>query len=121
MPLGNHSKAPAAHNFSYYGTEGTVINDRLFLDRIPHVKDFMQIPVPKVVEPHYVYCAVLDHYLNCIESGARPRIDALDGARTVAACCAVAESIASGRPAKVQRILDADETAKPVEVAHSTV
>lgn len=113
------AKVPAAHNFSYHGTKGTVINDRLFLDGIPHAKDFMQIPVPVIVEPHYVYCAVLDHYLNCIESGAQPRIDAVDGARTVAACCAVVESMDTGRPAKVHQIPDAEEAARPMELAQS--
>jgi len=106
------SAAPAAHNFSYYGTKGSVVNNQLFLDGVPHAKEFMQLPVPKEVEPHYVYCAVIDHFLDCIETGARPRIDAVDGARTVAACCAVSESMASGRPEKVRLMPDGAAPAK---------
>ena len=95
------AKAPYAMNLGYYGTKGTVINDKLFLDGIPHVEEFMQLPVPIQAEDHT--CAEeLDHFLDCIESGESPLIDAVDGARSVAVCCAVAESIELGRPVEVE-------------------
>jgi myo-inositol 2-dehydrogenase/D-chiro-inositol 1-dehydrogenase len=95
------AKVPYAMNLSYYGTKGTVINDKLFLDGIPHVETFMQLPVAIRAEDHT--CAEeLDHFLDCIETGATPLIDAADGARSVAVCCAVAESIDTGQPAAVQ-------------------
>jgi predicted dehydrogenase len=98
------AKIPPSHNFSYYGTKGTVIEDKLFQNGVPHLNDFMQLPVQKKVPAAYVYATVLEHFLNCIDTGARPRIDALDGARTVAACCAVIESISTGRTVKVPAI-----------------
>lgn len=95
------AKIPYAMNFSYYGTKGSVRNDQLFLDGIPHAEGFMRLPVEIRTEDHT--CAEqLDHLLDCIETGARPLIDAVDGARSVAVCCAVAESIEIGRPVAVQ-------------------
>lgn len=111
------AKVPAAHSFGYYGTKGAVINSRLFLGGVPHAQDFMEIPVPRNVGPQYVYRTALNHFLDCIETGARPRIDAVDGARTVGACCAAAESMASGRPEKVRLIADYREAERPAEVA----
>jgi UDP-N-acetyl-2-amino-2-deoxyglucuronate dehydrogenase len=106
------ARVPPAHNFSYYGSKGTVINNQLFLGGVPHAEDFMTVPTPKKVHPHYVYAAVLDHFLDCIETGARPRIDEVDGARTVAACCAIVKSMESGKPEKVHLIPDQREAAK---------
>lgn len=94
------AKVPYAMNLAYYGTRGSVINDRLFLDGIPHVEEFMRLPVPIRAEDHT--CAEeLDHFLGCIESGERPLIDAVEGARSLAVCCAMAESIEAGRPVPV--------------------
>ncbi|MBN1670437.1 MAG: Gfo/Idh/MocA family oxidoreductase [Kiritimatiellae bacterium] len=95
------AKVPYALNFSYYGTKGTVKNDRIFLDGIPNVADFMQLPVEVRREDHK--CGIeLAHLLDCIESGAEPRINAVDGARSVAVCCAVTESLESGGPVGVE-------------------
>ena len=94
------AKIPYAMNFSYYGTKGSVVNDRLFLDGIPNVEDFMQLPIPIRAEDH-TCPQELEHFLRCIETGEAPLIDAVDGARSVAVCCAVAESIESRRPVPV--------------------
>ena len=95
------AKIPYAMNFGYYGTKGSVLNDQLFIDGIPHVEGFMRLPVEIRTEDHT--CAEqLDHFLACIATGDKPLIDALDGARSVAVCCAVAESIESGRSVAVQ-------------------
>ncbi len=95
------AKIPYAMNFGYYGTKGSVVNDKLFLDGIAHVEDFMRLPVEIRPEDHT--CAEeLDHFLHCLETGETPLIDAVDGARTVAVCCAVTASIAQGRPMAVE-------------------
>lgn len=95
------AKIPYALNFSYYGTKGSAINDRLFLDSIAHTEDFMRLPVEIRPEDHT--CAEqLDHFLHCLASGTTPRIDAVDGARSVAVCCAITESIATGGPIAVE-------------------
>ena len=95
------AKIPYAMNFSYYGTRGSVVNDRLFLDSIPHAEDFMQLPVEIRPEDHT--CAEqLDHFLHCLTTGETPLIDAVDAARSVAVCCAVTESVAKGGPVAVE-------------------
>ena len=95
------AKIPYAMNFGYYGTKGSVLNDQLFIDGIPHADGFMRLPVEICTEDHT--CAEqLEHFLACIQTGEKPLIDALDGARSVAVCCAVAESIEAGRPVTVQ-------------------
>lgn len=94
------AKIPYAMNFSYYGTRGSIVNDRLYLDGIPNVEGYMTLPVQIRPEDHT--CAQeLDHFLDCLETGATPLIDAADGARSVAVCCAIARSIESGRPEPV--------------------
>ncbi|HCL27802.1 MAG TPA: hypothetical protein DIC52_05130 [Candidatus Latescibacteria bacterium] len=95
------AKAPYAMNLSYYGTKGSVLNDKLFIDGIPHVEQFMALPIDIPPEDHT--CAEeLEHFLHCLDTGETPLIDATDGARSVAVCCAVAESIESGQPVAVQ-------------------
>lgn len=95
------AKAPYALNLSYYGTRGTVTNDRLYLAGIPHVEQYMRLPIEIRPEDHT--CAEeLDHFLTCLRTGQTPLIDAVDGARSVAVCCAVAESIQRRRPVEVQ-------------------
>ena len=94
------AKAPYAMNLAYYGTRGSVVNDRLFLDGIPHVEEYMRLPVPIRAEDHT--CGEeLNHLLDCVESGETPAIDAVEGARSLAVCCAMAESIEAGRPVPV--------------------
>ena len=91
---------PYAMNFSLYGTEGTVENNKLFLNAFGEVEEFTDMPFPILGETHA--CAEeLEHFLDCLNADKPPMIDVRDGARTVAACLAVAESLASGRPAKV--------------------
>ncbi len=94
------AEVPYDLNFSYHGTRGSVAKNKLFIGGIPHVEKFMDMPIDIPPEDHT--CArELDHFLTCIETGETPLIDALDGARSVAVCCAVIESIETGRPAPV--------------------
>jgi predicted dehydrogenase len=58
------------------------------------------MPFPVLGETHA--CAEeLEHFLDCLDADQPPMIDVRDGARTVAACLAVVESLETGRPAKV--------------------
>jgi len=91
---------PYAMTFSLYGTEGTVEENRLYLKEFGEVEAFAEIPFPVLGEVHACK-EELDHFLECLDSNQTPMIDVRDGARTVAACLAVAESIQSGQPAKV--------------------
>jgi predicted dehydrogenase len=91
---------PYSMTFSLYGTEGTVEEDRLYLKEFGEVEAFAEMPLSVMGEVHA--CAEeLDHFLDCLDADRPPMIDVRDGARTVAACLAVAESMTTGKPAKV--------------------
>jgi predicted dehydrogenase len=91
---------PYAMNFSLYGTEGTVENNKFFLKAFGEVEKFTEMPFPILGETHS--CAEeLEHFLNCLDADKPPMIDVRDGARTVAACLAIVESLKTDMPAKV--------------------
>ncbi len=92
---------PYSMTFSLYGTEGTVEENRLYLKEFGEVEEFAEIPFPVLGEVHACR-EEADHFLRCLETGERPLIDVRDGARTVAACLAAAESIETGKPVKVE-------------------
>jgi len=94
------AKIPYGLNLSYYGTKGSVIKNRLYVDGIPNVADFMEMPIEVRPEDHR--CAEeLDHFLDAIERGEPPLVDGVEGARSVSVCCAVVASVESGSPAEV--------------------
>ena len=91
---------PYAMNFSLYGTEGTVENNKLFLKAFGQVEAFSEMPHSLLTEGHA--CVVeLEHFVQCLDQGQLPLIDVREGAKTVAACLAIAESLASGQAVKV--------------------
>ena len=92
---------PYALNLSIYGTKGTLINNKLFLDKIPGLQDFISIPLP--IENEFPYFGKeIDHLLNCIEKDKTPLVDAVEGAKTVATCLAGISSIKEGKAVKVE-------------------
>lgn len=94
------AEIPYNLNFSYHGTKGSVVKNKLFLGGLPHVDDFSTLPIDITAEDH-TCPQVLDHFISCIENDQTPRIDATDGARSVAVCEAIIESIETGKPAQV--------------------
>lgn len=94
------AEIPYNLNFSYHGTKGSVVKNKLFIGGIPHVEDFSELPIKIRAEDH-TCPQILDHFLTCIEKDQTPLIDAADGARSVAVCCAIIESIETGQPARV--------------------
>ncbi len=44
----------------------------------------------------------IGHFVDCVQNDKTPLIDGVDGAKTIATCWAVIESIASGKPVKVR-------------------
>ena len=91
---------PYELNLSIYGTQGTARNDRLFLERLPGLQDFARLPIP-VVREHPYFGDEWDELVAAIKEDRPTRVDALDGARTVALCAAVGEALDTGRPARV--------------------
>ena len=91
---------PYSMTFNLYGTEGTVEENRLYLKEFGEIEEFADIPFPVLGEVHA--CAEeLSHFLHCLDTDESPMIDVKDGARTMAACFAVAESIETGTPVSV--------------------
>lgn len=94
------AEIPYSMNFSYHGTKGSIVKNKLFIGGIPHVETFMDLPIEIRAEDH-TCTQELDHFLTCIQQDQKPLIDATDGARSVAVCTAIIESIETNRPAKV--------------------
>lgn len=95
------AKTPYGFNFALYGTRGSVRNGDLYLASIPGPECWMRMPI--AIQPEHHTCAEeLDHFLDCLRTGARPRIDVRDGAQTVAVCLAIAEACRSGRTERVE-------------------
>ena len=93
-------KRPYSLNLSVYGKAGTIQNDKMFLSKIEHLTDWMSLPLP-VEEEYPYYYEEIDHFLHCIESGERPRVDVVEGAKSVAVCLAAERSIERGSPVRV--------------------
>lgn len=93
----------------FYGTKGTIICDNLSgtmqLSSVPFYgvdsdhTEFISIPV--AIKNHNVEAQV-QLLAEIVMHGANNSADAVEGARTVAACCAAIESAHSGKPVKVQ-------------------
>lgn len=94
------AEIPYDLNFSYHGTKGAVVKNKLFLGGIPHVEDFAELPIQIRAEDH-TCPQELSHFLDCINNDQEPLINAADGAKSVAVCCAIIESIETGRPVPV--------------------
>jgi predicted dehydrogenase len=94
------AEIPYNLNFSYHGTKGSVAQNKLFIGGIPHVQDFYELPIDIISEDH-TCPQVLDHFITCIENDQTPRINAVDGARSVAVCAAIIQSIETDKPAQV--------------------
>ena len=94
------AEIPYNLNFSFHGTRGSIHNNKLFIGGMPNVEEWFELPIEIRAEDH-TCPQELDHFLICIERGEKPLIDAIDGARSVAVCCAIIESIENNCPATV--------------------
>lgn len=90
-------RRPYALNLSVYGDQGTIENDKLFLAKINHLQDWMNLTLP-IEEEYPYYYEEIDHLVQCIELDETPRVDAVEGARSVAVCLAADTSIERGAP-----------------------
>jgi len=94
------AEIPYDLNFSFHGTKGSIVKNKLFIGGIPHVEDFSELPIEIRAEDHT--CGQeLNHFIDCITNDNTPLIDAIDGAKSVAVCNAIIESIETGKPAQV--------------------
>jgi predicted dehydrogenase len=94
------AKTPYGFNFAVYGTRGSVRNADLSLASVPGPEGWMRMPIA-VLPEHHTCAEELEHFLNCLRTGAPPLIDVRDGAQTVAVCLAIAEACRSGKSERV--------------------
>jgi predicted dehydrogenase len=94
------AKTPYGFNFAVYGTKGSVRNADLALAAVPGPEGWMRMPIA-VIPEHHTCAEELDHFLECLKTGAPPLIDVRDGAQTVAVCLAIAAACRSGRSERV--------------------
>jgi predicted dehydrogenase len=94
------AKTPYSFHFAVYGTRGSVRDADLYLASVPGPEGWMRMPIA-VLREHHTCAEELEHFLDCLRTGATPRIDVRDGAQTVAVCLAIAEACRSGRSERV--------------------
>jgi predicted dehydrogenase len=83
-----------------FGTRGSFVNNRYVLDKLPQ-KPELQLQFPVESGHHNEVWRYLRHMEECIIEDRRPLVDEIEGAKCIAACAAVADSIRTGLPARV--------------------
>jgi predicted dehydrogenase len=126
MNLGMIGPHPRRRGFHAYGTQGSVIPEGIYLDRMnPNYMGWgnPSVAQPYVLEEHWSdlgiephppfrrepddpyhvdgHLFLIPHFIQCIRENLTPLVDARENARMIAVCVAVVESIGSGLPAKV--------------------
>jgi predicted dehydrogenase len=104
VTAGCRGHAPTGGALSIYGTRGTLWGGRLYREGQPP-RDLREGLDDPPVDPRSPYGMHWEwetrHFLECVRDGRPPVVDALDGARTVAALVAGSESAARGEPVTV--------------------
>lgn len=89
---------------SVFGTRGTAVNGQVVLDRVAG-RPAMAFRTHERAPGHGgEVLGYLRHFEQCLRDGGTPLVDAWEGARTIAACAAIAESIATGQPTAVKPV-----------------
>ncbi len=102
----NSSGCPRPYNIEceVWGTRGTICGDntrdeaQLALRQTGY-KQWLDYPKASMAK---AIANEISHFVDCIVNDRTPLIDGVDGAKTIATCWAVIESIASGQPVKVR-------------------
>lgn len=95
-------KRPYSLGLSLYGDQGTLVDEKLFLGKIPGLSDFMPVPIDEHShDENNVFDQQAAHLVECLDEGKQPMADVLEGAKNVATCIAGIESIETGRPVRV--------------------
>ena len=103
--VGFAAQCPAAATLSVYGAEGTLVNNRLFLNSIPNLEDFFELPVPQLSFDNLGFPQLIAHMIECLEDGCQPISDAYDACKSAAVCLAIAKSIEQKRPVRMAEML----------------
>jgi UDP-N-acetylglucosamine 3-dehydrogenase len=82
-----------------YGTRGTYATGRLYTGA-PGASDW-ETPAPPAVKSSF--WSEVDHFVECLLTGASFDVDVREGARNVAACLAAVEAMRTERPVRPQQ------------------
>lgn len=107
--------SPFQFNFRLYGTRGTILNNRIWLDTIPrfaepgHAQDCIELPaawIPDNVqggigEP---WAQLMDHFVAMLADGRDCLNDVRSAYQTSVACFAAVESARRGAPVAVREL-----------------
>ena len=99
------AERPYSVNLSVYGTEGTVMNNKLWLRSIPNIEKFVDLPIT-ILNEHPYFDKELAHLEACIREDKNPKVSCEEGAKTVLTCLAIIESLDKGVPVKVNLDLE---------------
>ena len=92
----------------FYGTKGTIICDntsdhlKLYEDDAPNGKDYTVAQNLSVVVNNHNITAEIDMFVNAVISGEPMPVSSMEGASTVAVCCASVESAKEGKPVQIR-------------------
>jgi predicted dehydrogenase len=104
VTAGCRGHAPTGGPLSIYGTNGTLWGGKLYRAGAEPVDLRADLNDP-ATDPRSPFALHWDwetqHFVDCIREGREPVVDAVDGARTVAALVAGIESARTGRPVAV--------------------
>lgn len=87
-----------------WGTNGTIAGDNtrdeaLLALRQTGYHQWLTYPKPSMAK---AIANEIGHFVDCVRNDRTPLIDGVDGAKTIATCWAVIDSVASGQPQKVR-------------------
>ena len=99
------AQRPAAVDLAVYGTQGTLTDSRLFLNAIPNLENFIDLPVPALSFDNLPFPRLVSHMVEYLDSAVEPVCGALDGCMSAAVCLAIAESIRQGRSVRIEELL----------------
>lgn len=102
----NSSGCPRPYNIEceVWGTNGTIMGDNtrdtaLLALRQTGYKQWLTYPKPTMAK---AVASEIAHFVDCVRNDKTPLIDGVDGAKTIATCWAVIDSIATGEPQRVR-------------------
>ena len=104
------AQRPYGLDLTLYGDEGTLRNNRLVLNRWTDLgrDEFTELPIPEIPWKSYpdpaiqgLFNAEIRAFVQAIEEGTAPPVDAREGAAIMATLEAIAESLGTGQPVAV--------------------
>lgn len=96
---------PYQFNIDLLGTDGTIRDNRVWSRKLlPGATDFATVPtvLPNSGEvTHHPFTGEIDHFLECIRTGAESHVNLADAVKTHEICLAIDRSVQTGNPVRL--------------------